>query len=82
MGIVYHTKVVKDKEKIIKEGVVVETLPAAVFRVKLDGGDEVILAHLSGKMRLYRIKVLIGDRVKLEMSPYDMTKGRIFYRGK
>ena len=72
----------KDKEIITKEGVVVERLPNATFRVKLNESGEEILAHLSGKMRLYRIKVLIGDKVRLEISPYDKTKGRIVYRDK
>jgi len=67
------------EEKIIKEGSVEETLPNTTFRVKLDDGG-LILAHLSGKMRLNYIKILPGDRVRVEMSPYDMTKGRITYR--
>lgn len=69
------------KEVTVKEGIVTEALPNAYFRVKLDEGDE-ILAHLSGKMRLYHIRVLSGDRIKVEMSPYDKTKGRIVYRSK
>jgi translation initiation factor IF-1 len=69
------------KEKITQEGMVVESLPGATFKVKLDNGRE-ILAHLSGRMRLNFIRVLIGDRVKIEMSPYDETKGRIVYREK
>ncbi|MBU1290078.1 translation initiation factor IF-1 [Patescibacteria group bacterium] len=73
---------VKEKDTITKEGVVLECLPNAVFRVKLNESEEEILAHLAGKMRLYRIKVLIGDRVRLEVSPYDKTKGRIVYRDK
>ena len=60
-------------------GVVEECLPAASFRVKLDNG-QLILAHLSGKMRMNRIRLLPGDEVKLEMTPYDLTKGRIVYR--
>jgi len=73
-----------DREKISKdfltaEGVVEELLPSASFRVKLDNGKN-ILAHLSGKMRIHRIKISTGDKVKLEMSPYDLTKGRIVYR--
>lgn len=60
-------------------GVVNEALPNAQFRVILDDGRE-ILAHLAGKMRLYRIKVMPGDKVKLEMSPYDTDKGRIIFR--
>ena len=69
----------KRQERIIKEGEVTETLPNTFFRVRLDEGDQ-ILAHLSGKMRLYYIKVLPGDRVRVEMSPYDKTKGRIVQR--
>jgi translation initiation factor IF-1 len=61
------------------EGTVTEPLPNAMFRVKLDN-DHVVLAHISGKMRKYYIRILPGDRVKLEMSPYDLTKGRITYR--
>lgn len=56
-----------------------ELLPAGSFRVLLDNGHE-ILAHLSGRMRKYKIKLVVGDRVKIEMSPYDLTKGRITYR--
>lgn len=63
------------------EGVVTEALPNTMFRVKLDKGKE-ILCHLSGKMRMYRIKVLPGDRVKVELTPYDEKKGRIVYRYK
>jgi len=64
-----------------KQGIVLEALPSTHFRVKLDGGRE-IFAHLSGKLRIYRIKILPGDRVTVEMSPYDEEKGRIVYRGK
>ncbi len=60
-------------------GEVIELLPAASFRLKLDNGQEV-LAHLSGKMRMNRILLLPGDKVKFEMSPYDLSKGRITYR--
>ncbi len=63
----------------IKEGQVTEALPSARFRVMLDDGSEVI-GHLSGKMRLHYIKVLVGDRVMVEFSPYDATKGRIIKR--
>lgn len=68
-------------EIITKEGVVAESLPAATFKVKLDDGGEII-AHLSGRMRLNFIRVMIGDRVRVEMSPYDQTKGRIVFRMK
>jgi translation initiation factor IF-1 len=70
------------KEELIEfAGVVVELLPNATFRVKLDN-DHVIIAHTSGKMRKNRIRVLAGDRVKVEMTPYDLTKGRITFREK
>ncbi len=72
-----------EKEKGIElEGVVVENLPNARFRVKLDEGSMEILAHVSGKMRMHYIRILPGDRVRVEMSPYDLTKGRIVYRFK
>jgi translation initiation factor IF-1 len=64
------------------EGVVVENLPNARFRVKIDGGDIELLAHVSGKMRMNYIRILPGDRVKVELSPYDLTRGRIVYRYK
>ena len=66
---------------IEQDGTIVEALPNAQFRVELENGH-VVLAHISGKMRMYYIKILPGDRVKLEMSPYDLTKGRITYRYK
>jgi len=65
---------------IRKSGLVLEALPATSFRVKLDEGRE-IRAHLSGRLRINRIKVLAGDRVQVELSPYDESKGRIVYRG-
>ena len=71
----------KKEEKLEVEGTVVETLPNTMFRVELDSGHQV-LAYLSGKMRKYYIRVLLGDRVRLEMSPYDLTRGRITYRYK
>jgi len=70
------------KSKNIKvDGTVVEALPNAMFRVKLDSGH-LLLAHISGKMRMHYIRILAGDRVTLELSPYDMTRGRIVYRYK
>ena len=70
------------KEDIIEvQGVVTETLPNAMFRVQLDNGHK-ILAHISGKMRMHFIRILPGDKVTVEMSPYDLTKGRITYRYK
>jgi translation initiation factor IF-1 len=71
----------KDEEKILVEGNVVEALPATQFKVRLDNGHEV-LAYLSGKMRKHYIRILLGDRVRLEMSPYDLSRGRIVYRQK
>jgi translation initiation factor IF-1 len=69
----------KEKDVIKVEGKVIEALPGTQFRVELDNGHE-ILAYLSGKMRRYYIRILLGDRVTLEMSPYDMERGRITYR--
>ena len=70
------------KEELLEfEGTVTELLPNAMFRVKLENGHEV-LAHTSGKMRKNRIRVLIGDKVNVEMTPYDLTKGRITFRHK
>ncbi len=67
------------KDVIEVEGTVIEALPNATFKVKLDTGHEV-LAHISGKMRMYYIRILLGDRVRVELSPYDLTRGRITYR--
>lgn len=67
------------KEVIEIEGTVLETLPNAMFRVEIENGH-VILAHISGKMRMHYIKILPGDKVTVEMTPYDLTKGRITYR--
>ena len=67
------------KDFLELRGEVVELLPAGTFRIKLESGP-VVLGHLSGKMRLHRIKLLPGDHVKLQLSPYDLTKGRIIYR--
>ena len=69
----------KDEDKIKVEGTVIEALPGTQFRVRLDNGHEV-LAYLSGKMRKYYIRILLGDRVAVEMSPYDLTRGRITFR--
>ncbi len=70
------------KEEAVKaEGVVTDVLPNAMFRVELDGGHNV-LAYPRGKMRKYFIRILVGDRVSLELSPYDLSKGRITYRQK
>lgn len=70
------------KEELIEvEGEILEALPNAMFRIKLDNGH-VVLAHVSGKMRMYFIRILPGDKVKVELSPYDLTRGRITYRYK
>ncbi len=71
----------KKKDVIEAEGTVTEALPNAMFRVQLDSGHSV-LAHISGKMRMYYIRILLGDRVTVELSPYDLTRGRITYRFK
>jgi len=69
------------EEAIQVEGTIVEPLPNAMFRVELDNGHR-ILAHISGKMRMHFIKILPGDKVTVELSPYDLTRGRITYRAK
>ncbi|HEX7318911.1 MAG: translation initiation factor IF-1 [bacterium] len=69
------------KDLIQTEGTIIETLPNAMFRVELDNGHKV-LAHVSGKMRMSYIKILPGDRVLLELSPYDLSRGRIVWRYK
>ncbi len=69
------------KDAIEQEGIVKEALPNVMFRVELENGH-VIIAHVAGKMRMNYIRILPGDKVKLEMSPYDLTKGRITYRYK
>lgn len=70
-----------NKNKYRKTGVVIEALPSLNFRVRLDDGKEIIV-HLAGKLRIHRIKVLPGDKVTVEVSPYDENNGRIVYRGK
>ncbi|HEX4300657.1 MAG TPA: translation initiation factor IF-1 [Gammaproteobacteria bacterium] len=69
------------EESIQMEGKVVETLPNTTFRVELDNGH-IVLAHISGRMRKHYIRILTGDRVTVELTPYDLTKGRIVFRGK
>ncbi len=69
------------QDAIQVEGKVIETLPNAMFRVELDNGHKV-LAHISGKMRMHYIRILPGDRVTVELSPYDLTRGRVVYRSK
>jgi translation initiation factor IF-1 len=71
----------KQEEKIKMEGTVLEALPGTQFRVELENGHE-ITAYLSGKMRKYYIRVLLGDQVTVELSPYDLTRGRITFRHK
>ncbi len=72
---------VKSKEVLTIDGTVKELLPNTMFRVEIEGGH-IVLAHISGKMRLHFIRILPGDTVTMEMSPYDLTKGRITYRKK
>ena len=69
------------EDAIVVEGTVLEPLPNAMFRVELENGHRV-LAHISGKMRMHFIKILPGDKVTIELSPYDLTRGRITYRSK
>jgi len=69
------------EEPIEVEGTIIETLPNAMFRVELENGHKV-LAHVSGKMRMHFIRIIPGDKVKMELSPYDLTRGRITYRAK
>jgi translation initiation factor IF-1 len=73
------SKAIDSKSFIEVRGEVVELMPAATFKVQLENGHE-ILAHLSGKMRMHKIRLLPGDRVKVQISPYDLTKGRITFR--
>ena len=70
-----------EEEAIQVEGTIIEPLPNAMFRVELDNGHKV-LAHISGKMRMHFIKILPGDRVTLELSPYDLTRGRVTFRAR
>lgn len=70
-----------NKKIIRKTGTVLEALPSTHFKVRLDDGNE-ILAHLAGRLRMYRVKILPGDRVEVEMTPYDEKRGRIVYRSK
>lgn len=77
---VMQKKEKKKKDVLELEGVVLEALPSAMFRVQLDETEQVILAHVSGKIRKNFIKILVGDHVTCEISPYDLTKGRITFR--
>lgn len=69
----------KEEDKITVDGTVIEALPGTQFKVRLENGHE-ILAYLSGRMRRYYIRILLGDRVRVEISPYDLSRGRITYR--
>ncbi len=69
------------REKIIKTGKVIESLPNANFVVELEDTKEKVICHIGGKIRLYKIKILPGDKVSVEISPYDKTRGRIIFRG-
>ncbi len=78
----FKEDIISEKEEIIEvEGTILEALPNAMFRVELENGHKV-LAHISGKMRMHYIKILPGDTVRVELSPYDLTRGRIIYRKK
>jgi translation initiation factor IF-1 len=70
------------RDAIEVEGTVIEALPDAKFRVSLDGGDRVVLAYLSGKVKLNFVRIVPGDRVRLELSPYDLSQGRITWRNR
>ena len=74
-----HKSIMSKEDHIEMEGKVIETLPNTTFRVELDNGH-IVMAHISGKMRKHYIRILTGDRVKVEMTPYDLTKGRITFR--
>ena len=74
-------KISKKEETIEIEGTILEALPNAMFRVELENGHK-ILGHISGKMRMHYIKILPGDKVRVELSPYDLSRGRIIYRKK
>jgi len=74
-------KISKKEDVMEAEGTILEALPNAMFRVELENGHRV-LAHISGKMRMHYIKILPGDKVKVEISPYDLTRGRIIFRKK
>lgn len=76
---VKNNKSTPSKDFIEMDGEVIELLPAATFKVTLENEHE-ILAHLSGRMRMFKIRILPGDKVKIQMTPYDLTKGRIIYR--
>lgn len=78
----YRQNFMAKKDDIVEfEGEVIDTLPNTLFKVRLENGHEII-AHISGKMRKHYIRILTGDKVKVEMTPYDLSKGRITYRGK
>ena len=76
-----ETKVLSKEDHIEMEGTVIDTLPNTVFRVQLENGH-VVTAHISGRMRKHYIRILTGDKVKVELTPYDLSKGRIVYRGR
>ena len=81
MLLLNYSTMEQDKKTLRREGLVLEALPSTHFRVRIEDGKEII-AHLAGRLRIHRIKVLPGDMVTIEQSPYDETKGRIVYRGK
>lgn len=74
-----NKEIMDSKDFVEMEGEITELLPAGAFKIQLDNGQEII-GHLSGKMRMFKIRLLPGDKVRVEMSPYDLSKGRITYR--
>lgn len=76
-----ESKVLSKEDHIEMEGTVIDTLPNTVFRVQLENGH-IVTAHISGRMRKHYIRILTGDKVKVELTPYDLSKGRIVYRGR
>jgi translation initiation factor IF-1 len=81
--VIWSVVLTKSKEDaIVMEGTVLEPLPNAMFRVELEENGHNVLAHISGKMRMHYIRILPGDRVQVELTPYDLTRGRITYRYK
>ncbi len=71
------------KEELLElEGEIIDVLPQSMFKIKVDNSEHIVLAYLSGKMRKFKIKLVLGDKVKIEVSPYDVSKGRVTYRHK
>lgn len=81
LNLEYNAKDMPKEDHIEMEGTVIETLPNTMFRVKLENGH-IVTAHISGRMRKHYIRILTGDKVTVQLTPYDLTKGRITYRGR